>query len=80
MKQKREHMPVYHDPNWEDTVDRAKAKYFATEKGRKALKRARDKYYRTKIKPKNILISTCIEWLDQNPGKTVEDFLNERQD
>lgn len=78
MSPKDEHVPVYYDPNWEDPTDVAKKKYFSTKKGKEALKRAQSKYYHGKKKPENELARAFQEWLEQNPGKTVEDFLNEQ--
>lgn len=75
---RKERTPVYHDPNWEDPTDKAKQKYFSTEKGRGALKKAQAKYYRRKTKPKNEVAKACAEWLEQNPDKTVEDYINEQ--
>ncbi len=70
--------PVYYDPNWEDPTERAKRKYFASEKGKEALRRAQAKYYHDKKKPVNRLIRAFVEWSEANPDKTVEDFLNEQ--
>jgi len=49
-------------------------RYFGSEQGKQALRRAQATYYR---KQKALLefAKQCEEWLEQNPGKTVEDFL-----
>jgi len=75
---------AHFDPDWEDPLDKAKKRYFDSEKGKAALKRYfqsdKGKAAFKRQYQKQKLARLCKEWLEQNPGKTVEDFLREIQD
>ena len=59
-----------------DKIDEAAKRYFQSEKGKAALKRTQGKYYHEKKKPENKLAKAYKVWTQDNPGRTVEDFLN----
>jgi len=53
-------------------------RYHNSEKGKAALARTQQKYYH-KRKTELQVAEACTRYLQQNPGKTVEDFLKEMQ-
>ena len=67
----------YVDPA--DKIDEAQRRYMRTPKGKAALKKTQAKYYHGKAKPQLKLTAACSEYLQDNPDKTVEDFLKEFQ-
>ena len=65
-----------------DKIDRAQKRYFQSPKGKQALRRY---YYSTKAQSKREqrkaakdLAKKCESFLLDNPGKTADDFLKER--
>lgn len=60
-----------------DKIDESSRKYFQSEKGRTALARAQKNYYSNKKKPVSKLVRFFLAWQEENPGKPIEDFLEE---
>lgn len=81
MNPKDEHNPAYYDPDWEDPLDKAKKKYFQSDKGKDALKRYfqsdKGKAAFRRQYEKQKFVKLCADWLAEHPDKTVEDFLAE---
>jgi hypothetical protein len=53
-------------------------RYIKSEKGKKTLSKVQKDYYQRK-KEKEAFAEACIQYLQDNPDKTVHDFLKEYQ-
>ena len=66
-----------------DRIEEAKRKYFRSEKGKAAFRRYYDsekgQMRRRRLKMLDLLAKECSTFLQDNPDKTVEDFLNQIQ-
>jgi len=75
----------YSNDDFAESLDESQRRYLKTDKGKAALKRyaqsdkgkANQKRYYQKKKATQQLIELFRSWVEEHPGKTIEDFLQE---